>query len=105
MFHLELGKYRNIVLSIALFIFFDLAVLILNFVISSQISNDALMINLAGRQRMLSQRITKTALQIEYRIRDGKPFGNELTEFKKASTVFDQTLTAFAGRSHHQRNG
>ncbi|MCB1918461.1 MAG: type IV pili methyl-accepting chemotaxis transducer N-terminal domain-containing protein [Candidatus Competibacteraceae bacterium] len=96
MFHLELGKYRNIVLSIALFIFFDLAVLVLNFVISSQISNDALMINLAGRQRMLSQRITKTALQVEYRIRDGKPFGNELTEFKKASTVFDQTLTAFS---------
>ncbi|MCP5196265.1 MAG: type IV pili methyl-accepting chemotaxis transducer N-terminal domain-containing protein [Gammaproteobacteria bacterium] len=100
MFHFELGKYRSIVLSIALFIFFDLAVLVLNFVISSQISNDALLINLAGRQRMLSQRITKTALQIEHRVGEGKPFNDELAELKKASTVFDRTLTAFSQGGH-----
>ena len=61
MFRAYLGKYRNIVISIALFLILDLGVLILNFVISSEISSDAVNVNLAGRQRMLSQRIAKTA--------------------------------------------
>lgn len=96
MFKADLGKYRNIVISIALFLLFDLGVLVLNFVISSQISGDALMVNLAGRQRMLSQRVTKTALQVEDRVAAGRPIGEELAELAAAATAFDRTLKAFA---------
>ena len=56
------GKYREIIWAVALFLVLDLSVLVLNFYISYQISEDALSINLAGRQRMLSQRITKSLL-------------------------------------------
>jgi nitrate/nitrite-specific signal transduction histidine kinase len=54
------GKYKEIILAVAFFLVFDMAVLVLNFYISFQISEDALAINLAGRQRMLSQRMTAT---------------------------------------------
>ena len=96
MFKADLGKYRTLVISIALFLLFDLGVLVLNFVISSEIAGDAVNVNLAGRQRMLWQRIAKTALQVEDRIATGRPFKDEAAELKAAATTFDRTLKAFA---------
>jgi two-component system, chemotaxis family, sensor kinase CheA len=40
------GKYREIIWAVALFLVLDLSVLILNFYISYQISEDAVSINL-----------------------------------------------------------
>jgi nitrate/nitrite-specific signal transduction histidine kinase len=57
-----LGKYREIVLAVVCFLIFDITVLSLNFYISFQLSDSAAAINLAGRQRMLSQRMTKELL-------------------------------------------
>lgn len=91
----DLGKYRTIVVSIALFLVLDLGVLILNFVISSEIDKDAVNINLAGRQRMLSQRMAKTSLQIEARAAAGAPFEKEAKELQQAHATFDSTLNAF----------
>jgi len=53
------GKYRDIIIAVALFLLFDLGVLILNFYTSFQIAEDAVGINLSGRQRMLSQSSAK----------------------------------------------
>ena len=91
----DLGKYRTMVISIALFLVLDLGVLILNFVISSEIDKDAVNINLAGRQRMLSQRMAKTALQIEARTTQGLPSEKEAKELAQAHATFDRTLNAF----------
>ncbi len=91
----DLGKYRTIVVSIALFLVLDLGVLVLNFVISSEIDKDAVNINLAGRQRMLSQRMAKTALQVEARAVQGLPFQKEAKELQAAHGTFDNTLNAF----------
>lgn len=92
----ELGKYRKIVLSIALFLIFDLGVLVLNFVISSEIKNDALNVNLAGRQRMLSQRIAKVSLQIDKRLAADQPIEAAKKELSQAVNTFNRTLNAFA---------
>jgi two-component system, chemotaxis family, sensor kinase CheA len=43
-----LGKYRDIVVAVAFFLLFDLAVLLLNFVVSFQIAEDAISINLSA---------------------------------------------------------
>ncbi|OGB26360.1 MAG: hypothetical protein A3I66_13530 [Burkholderiales bacterium RIFCSPLOWO2_02_FULL_57_36] len=90
-----LGKYREIILAVAFFLVFDLAVLVLNFYISFQISEDALAINLAGRQRMLSQRMTKALLTIESDGLRGSPGNDALAELKKTVTLFDTTLIGF----------
>ena len=54
------GKYRSIIISVALFLLLDASVLVFNFYVSFQISEDAVGVNLAGRQRMLSQRMAKS---------------------------------------------
>lgn len=90
-----LGKYREIVLAVACFLVFDLAVLVLNFYISFQIAESAVEINLAGRQRMLSQRMTKellTAAQDQQQQTDNSP---TLAELKKTVALFDTTLNGF----------
>ena len=60
-----LGKYREIVIAVAFFLLFDLAVLVLNFYVSFQIGEDAVAINLAGRERMLTQRLSKVLFSWE----------------------------------------
>lgn len=89
------GKYREIVLAVACFLIFDMAVLVLNFYISYQISESAVSINLAGRQRMLSQRMTKSLLAAQEDIRAQQSPDNALTELKKTVALFDDTLLAF----------
>ena len=89
------GKYREIILAVAFFLVFDLAVLVLNFYISFQISEDALAINLAGRQRMLSQRMTKALLTTESDVQRGVADTGALAELKKTVNLFDSTLIGF----------
>lgn len=89
------GKYREIIWAVALFLLLDLSVLVLNFYISYQISEDALSINLAGRQRMLSQRLTKSLLMAQANITRNLPIEQAMTELKNTTLLFDNTLTAF----------
>jgi two-component system chemotaxis sensor kinase CheA len=90
-----LGKYREIVFAVAFFLVFDLAVLVLNFYISYQITGDAVAINLAGRQRMLSQRMTKSLLASQSDAQRGADDANAIAEAKQTAALFDSTLNAF----------
>lgn len=95
MFAIDLGKYKNIFISIALFLILDASVLILNFYISFEIADDAVSINLAGRQRMLSQRMTKSLLDTEYSYGLSEERASALQELRLSRNLFDETLTAF----------
>ena len=77
-------------IMLALFVLLDLSILVINFWITSQVEADARSINLAGRQRMLSQRITKSMLQYHY-----SPSSDSLSELSQANTQFNETLAAF----------
>lgn len=89
------GKYREIIIAVACFLLFDLGVLVLNFYTSFQISEDALGINLAGRQRMLSQRTAKALLSVEAARTRSAPAEQELEELKNAAKLFDASLKGF----------
>ncbi len=89
------GKYRVIVISIALFLVFDLGVLILNFYISSEIAKDATAVNLAGRQRMLSQKTVKSLLDIQNKNFLNEDYSAPVDELKNTYSVFDTTINAF----------
>lgn len=89
---LDLGKYRSIVVSIALFLLLDASVLIMNFFISFEIADDAVGVNIAGRQRMLSQRTMKSLLDTEVNQEDP---AQALAELQNTVRLFDKTLIAF----------
>lgn len=90
---LDLGKYKGIIVSVALFLLLDASVLLMNFYISFEISEDAVGVNIAGRQRMLSQRTMKSLLDTQVSIAQPE---RPITELRKTAALFDQTLHAFA---------
>lgn len=91
-----MGKYREVVVSIALFIVFDAAVLVMNFYIASQFAEDAKVVNLAGRQRTLAQTTVKALLQTDNALGSGDYIDEPLAELKESALLFDSTLTAFS---------
>ncbi len=95
LFETLIGKYRNIVVSIALFLLLDASVLLLNFYISFEISDDAAGVNLAGRQRMLSQRMVKSLLDIQYAKQVNLNSQEPLDELRLTVDLFDTTFNAF----------
>lgn len=84
-----------LILWLTIFIVMDITILGLNIWISIEIDKYATAINIAGRQRMLSQRITKEILSIDHpQIQiSGHPLEN-LVELERSYLLFDQTLLA-----------
>ena len=89
------GKYRGIVMAIALFIVFDAAVLGSNFYMAEQFARDTRLVNLAARQRTLSQTTVKALLQTDNALGSGNVIDEPLAEFKNSYALFDETLQAF----------
>src|SRR5690349_7876336 len=71
------GKYREIIIAVAFFLLFDIGVLVLNFYTSFKIDQDTVAINLAGRQRYVSQRIARTLLELDAARVSDKPYKPE----------------------------
>ncbi len=91
------GKYRGIVLAVICFLILDITVLSLNFYISFLMSDSASAINLAGRQRMLSQRMTKELLAAELDLEKNKDIPTAVSLQALHTTVeqFNTTLNGF----------
>lgn len=91
---LDYGKYKGIIVSVALFLILDASVLMMNFYISFEIADDAEGVNIAGRQRMLSQRMMKSLL--DYQSTDDYEIKEiSITELNNTINLFDKTLAAF----------
>ena len=91
----EYGKYRRIIISIILFLALDASVLGANFFMSFQIADDAIGVNVAGRQRMLSQRITKSLFDIQTSLGDEQELERSVGELRTASELFNSSFVAF----------
>lgn len=94
MFSKLFGKYRFLVISIALFIIFDLGVLILNFYTSGKIAEQTELINLAARQSTLSQQMSKATLYIKSQKLQQWVYQSGLEELRSHYTLFGETLNA-----------
>jgi len=90
------SRYTSIVIFIGLFLVFDLSVLVLDTFITEEIKHDASAVNMAGRQRMLSQRTSKIIFQIQNDARVHKNHAIALDELRTTVGLFDSTLNAFA---------
>ncbi len=88
------GMYRGVVIAAAFFLLLDMGVLLLNFFISAQLSESAQQINLAGRQRMLSQRISKELFSAVLYQQQGQAISAELAAVQQSAQLLDTTLQA-----------
>lgn len=90
-----LRKYRHFLLPLGLVVVLDITLLAMNYVISAQLEVSSVHINIAGRQRMLSQQMSKALLLIHYQQQNGVDSRAAYQELKTAVALFDTTLNAF----------
>ncbi|MEM6752809.1 MAG: SpoIIE family protein phosphatase [Cyanobacteria bacterium P01_C01_bin.38] len=99
-------KYRPIIISTGLFLCFNLGVLIPTFIFSTLLKKDAVSINLAGRQRMLSQKMTKSLLEVKNQQQAGDSFQDSQEELTQSYKLFDDALKGFqTGKSVNGADG
>lgn len=83
----------RVFVAVLVFIALELSIFVLNQQIAQQVAEDAVAINLAGRQRMLSQKMTKAALLAQDA--DDITRASASAELRRAHAVFAETLRAF----------
>jgi two-component system chemotaxis sensor kinase CheA len=86
------GKYRALLLAIALFLVIDISDLVFNVAASREIERDASEINMAGELRMVSQQLAKALLTLENEVRNNLPSQTSLAQIYEASDEFDRAL-------------
>lgn len=91
----EKSKYRALILSGAIFIILQAIALSIVLFAAQSYDQDALEVNAAGRQRMLSQRLAKSLYQLQSTDLTVQQKENALKEAKLAYGVFNETLNAF----------
>lgn len=89
-------KYRHFLLPLSLVAIFDIALLAMNYGISVQLEASSININIAGRQRMLSQKMTKALLLMQYQQQQEINTQAAYQELIDAMVLFDKTLIAMS---------
>ncbi|PWJ42877.1 sensor histidine kinase [Sediminitomix flava] len=91
-----LGRLYIVAISIVVIVMLATQVLIQNFINSQQ--QDATVVNIAGRQRMLSQKITKVALQIIHPV-ENADLPSLQEELKQARSLWNDSHTKLKNSS------
>jgi len=86
------GKYRDLVIAIALFLVLDLGVLLFNFHSTRQIEADTRLINAGGEMRMYTQQLTKALLTLQQETAAELPNQTSLAQITEAHSYFRSAL-------------
>jgi two-component system chemotaxis sensor kinase CheA len=92
---LKLGKYLDILLSMAIFLVIYSCVLGLNYLISLQLTDDAHALQLASRQTRLNQQIISELYAIEDALETDKSIDNPVLLLTQTYRQFDEVLNSF----------
>ena len=90
-----LGKYKSLVIAISVFVVLVASVMVLTLFISTQLESDAVGISVAGRQRMLSQRLFKDLLNLRREAESGGDIFALEKQVISTANLFDSSLKAF----------
>jgi two-component system, chemotaxis family, sensor kinase CheA len=89
-----MGKYRDLLFAILLFIVLDVGILLFNFFASTQLERDASRINSAGELRMLTQQITKALLTLQVEKKSDMPIQTSMAQLGQGHSGFVKSLAA-----------
>jgi signal transduction histidine kinase len=91
------SRYRKIIFAVILFMVADSLVIAINFYNTYKADESAVSINLSGRQRMLSQRMTKVLLLTQRSLdaKDEQGIVRNLAELDLTVNLFNTTLKGF----------
>lgn len=92
------GKYRELVLLIAIFVLIDASVSAMNIYTSHQIEADASRINAAGQMRASIQQLTKALLTLDMEMRSGAPTQSSQAEISEARLGFLDAQSRLDGK-------
>ena len=88
-------KYKPFLVSAGLFLALNVGVLIPTLFVSALLKKDAVSINLAGRQRMLSQKMSKSLLGVKEKWKESNDFKQSQEELRQAYELFDDAFEGF----------
>lgn len=83
-------RISSVFRPIVLFVLFDFIALSLNYIISYKLDENTVVVNLAGRQRMLTQRMTKALVSLVWE--GSRTKADALGELQDTIALFDSTL-------------
>lgn len=89
---LGMGKYRDLLVAILLFIVLDVGILLFNFYASVQLERDAQRIHAAGDLRMLTQQITKALLTLQAEQKAELPTQTSMAQLGQGHQGFARAL-------------
>ena len=91
---LLLKRYRTLIIAMLLFVGLELMMVALFAYFANEAADNAQLINLSGRQRMLSQRTAKALFALEIVDREKRPQSEAMADLEKSNTLFGSTLVA-----------
>lgn len=94
---LGLGKYRDLLFAILLFIVLDLGILTFNFFASIQLERDASRINNAGELRMFTQQMTKALLTLQVEKKGELPIQTSMAQLNQGHAGFVRASSQITG--------
>lgn len=98
-------KSQALAISFSMLLLLSVSAISLSFLNSSQSSHNAIAINLAGKQRMHTQRIEKDLLKLSYTEKIRTDSSSTLQDLSHSHSLFDRTLTVLASGQFTDQNG
>lgn len=95
---ISLGKYKDLVLLIAVFVLIDASVSAINIYTTHQIEADATRINAAGQMRASAQQLAKGLLTLDMEFRTGLPTQTSKAQISEARLGFMDAQAILEGK-------
>jgi signal transduction histidine kinase len=95
---ISLGKYKDLVLLIAVFVLIDASVSAINIYTTHQIEADATRINAAGQMRASAQQLAKGLLTLDMEFRTGQPTQTSKAQISEARLGFMDAQAIIEGK-------